>query len=411
MPSAALAAEQAPRRLAFLFVPNGIHMQDWTPAKTGAEFALPWILEPLAPVREHLAVLSGLTHDKARSNGDGPGDHARSAGAFLTGTQPRKTAGSNIRVGVSVDQVVAQRIGRRTRLPSLELGCEPARQSGQCDSGYSCAYSSNISWRTPHTPMLKEIDPRLVFERMFGTRQGESKKARAERLHTRRSLLDYVRDDARRLRKGLGGADRRKLDEYFTALREIEARVQAAEQGAPPVPGAKMPAGIPRDYAEHVRLMADLMVLAFRADITRVVTFMFANEGSNRTYPKIGVRGGHHHLSHHGGNRDKIASIRKINRFHAEQLAYFLKQLAKTRDGEGTLLDHSTIVYGSAISDGNRHNHNELPVLIAGGGTKNRPQGHVRYQRETPMANLYLSLMDGMGTHQPAFGDSTGRLF
>ncbi|MDH3592345.1 MAG: DUF1552 domain-containing protein, partial [Planctomycetota bacterium] len=404
------APAERPQRLAFLFVPNGMHMQDWTPKAAGASYELPWLLEPLAPVRNDMLVLSGLTHDKGRANGDGPGDHARSAAVYLTGAQPYKTAGSDIKVGKSVDQIAADAIGRRTKLRSLELGCEGTRVSGQCDSGYSCAYSSNISWRTPHTPMLKEMDPRLVFERLFGGRPGETKQARARRLAARKSILDFVAADAKDLRKKIARSDRKKLDEYFDGVREVERRIEMAEAGEGPV-GVKRPDGIPREYVAHVRLMYDLLALAFQTDTTRVATFMLANEGSNRTYPFIGVRGGHHHISHHGGDKKKIEGIRRINRFHTEQLAYFLNKLKTTKDGDGTLLDNSLIVYGSGISDGNRHNHDDLPVLVAGrGGGTLTPGRHVRYARNTPMNNLYLSLLDRVGVNETRVGDSTGRL-
>ncbi|MHC5011973.1 MAG: DUF1552 domain-containing protein [Planctomycetota bacterium] len=402
---------QAPRRLVFVFVPNGIHMQDWTPEREGSDFELPSTLAPLGPVKDHLLVLSGLTHDKARANGDGPGDHARSSACFLTGAQPRKTAGSDIHVGVSVDQVAAQAIGSATRFPSLELGCEPARQSGNCDSGYSCAYSSSISWRTPHSPMGKEIHPRLAFDRLFAFGgDAASAAAQAERRHTRRSILDFVRDDAARLERRLGRADRRKLDEYLTAVRELERRIDLAEDGTE-ADALDIPEAMPRDYRDHVRLMNDVLVLALRSDLTRIATFMFANEGSNRSYPFVGVRGGHHEISHHGGDRAKIQGIRTINRFHTSQLSYLLQALAAVEEGEGTLLDNCMLVYGSGISDGNRHNHDDLPILVAGrGGGTIAPGRHVRYPRETPLCNLFLSLLDRMGVRRQAFGDGTGRL-
>jgi hypothetical protein len=402
----ALAGVAPPRRLAFLFVPNGIHMEDWTPRAEGRSFDLPYLLEPLAPFRDDLLLLSGLTHDKGRANGDGPGDHARSAAVYLTASQPRKTAGDDIEAGVSVDQVAAGKLGAATRFPSLELGCEEARQSGQCDSGYSCAYSSNISWRTPRTPMGKETDPRLLFERLFGAGGPGGAAARAERLRARRSILDYVADDARRLEGELSGADRGKLDEYCQGVREIERRLDLGE----PAPAAMdAPLGTPREYGAHVRLMADLLALAFRTDATRVATFMMANEGTNRTYPEIGVRDGHHHLSHHGGDRGKIDGIRRINRLQTELLAHFLRRLKETPEGEGSLLDRCTIVYGSGISDGNRHNHDDLPCLVAGRGALSTGR-HVRYPRDTPMANLFVSLLHAHGVRTDRFGDSTGPL-
>ncbi|MHC4952890.1 MAG: DUF1552 domain-containing protein [Planctomycetota bacterium] len=422
--SVSFGAVTRPKRIAFLFVPNGVHMADWRPKGAGADYALSPLLQPLADHRDDLLLVSNLAQLNARALGDGPGDHARSAACFLTGAHPVKTAGRNIRAGISVDQVAARHLGRDTSLPSLEIGCEPARQSGNCDSGYSCAYSSNISWRSPHSPMGKEIDPRALFERLFRTGpEGESAQARAERIHARRSILDYVRDDAATLSKRLGRADRRKLDEYFTGVRELERRIAMAEMAKSgdeiwlwneevdkPAP-LNAPSGIPRDYKEHVRLMYDMLVLAFRLDRTRVATFMLANEGSNRNYAFIGAKGGHHHLSHHKGDRGKIERIKRINRFHVEQLAYFLKRLKGVREGDSTLLDSTAVVYGSAISDGNRHNHDDLPVLVAGrGGGIVRPGRHIVAPRRTPLCNLYVSLLNGVGVPATKFGDSTGAL-
>ena len=417
-PLRALAAEAAPAspsRLAFLYVPNGIHMQSFTPAAVGSSFELPATLAPLAPFKDDLLVLSGLTQDKARPNGDGPGDHARAASAFLTGVQPFKTFGSNIKSGVSVDQVAAERVGRRTRLPSLEIGCDRGPQAGNCDSGYSCVYSANISWKSESVPMAKEIDPRAVFERLFGGGSvDENAEARARRERYRRSVLDFVLDDTRRLKRRLGPGDERKLDEYLAAVREIELRIERVEKEEARqagVAGHPRPAGIPRDYHEHIRLMCDLLALAFQGDLTRVSTFMLANEGSNRSYPFIEVRDGHHDLSHHGGDREKQSKIARINLFHVEHLAYLLGKLKSVPEGDGTLLDHSMIVYGSGISDGNAHNHDELPVLLAGRGSGTLATGrHLRYRRNTPLNNLYLSLLDRVDASADTLGDSTGRL-
>jgi len=421
--SVSLGAVERPKRLAFLFVPNGIDMAGWKPGEAGAGYTMPDLMEPLAKHRDDLLVISNLAQLNARALGDGPGDHARSAACFLTGAHPVKTAGRNIRAGISVDQIAARHLGRATALPSLELGTEPARQSGNCDSGYSCAYSSNLSWRTPHSPMGKEIDPRTIFERLFRIGpEGESRKARDERLFARRSILDYVRDDAARLTRRLGRADRRKLDEYFSGIRELERRIEMlapAEFGEEiwmlnePVEEALRapPGGVPRDYRAHVRLIYDMLVLAFRLDRTRVATFMLANEGSNRNYAFVGASGGHHHLSHHKGDAEKIAKIRRINLFHAEQLAYFLGKLKEVREGDGTLLDSTAVVYGSAISDGNRHNHDDLPILVAGrGGGIVRPGRHLVADRRTPLCNLYVSLLRGVGVKTDRFGDSTGPL-
>ena len=415
--SPALAAGASPtpqRRMAFLFVPNGIRVSDWTPNTEGYGFSLPSILQPLSSVRDDVLVLSGLTHDKGRSNGDGPGDHARSASVFLTGAQPRKTDGENIRSGISADQVAAQAIGDQTRFASLELGCEPGRSAGGCDSGYSCAYSSSISWASESTPLGKEVNPRLVFQRLFGNSDSAiADKAASERNALRKSILDYVSDDTRRLQSKLSRNDQRKLDEYLTGVREIERRIDRAENE--PIESDLVdypsPKGIPDDYREHLRLMCDMMVLAFQTDSTRIATFMFADAGSNRNYRHIDVPDGHHDLSHHGGDDVKLAKISRINRFHVEQLAYLLQRLKSVPEGDGNLLDHSMIVYGSGLSDGNRHNNENLPILLAGkGGGTIDPGRHVVFPTETPLNNLYLSLLDRMGAPVDFIGDSTGRL-
>ena len=412
--AASQAAGGTPRRMAYLFVPNGVHVPDWVPTETGFGYQLPYILEPLAAVRDDLLVLSGLTHDKGRGNGDGPGDHARAASVFLTGAQPRKTDGSNIRVGISVDQFAAQKIGHETRLPSLELGCEAGRSAGNCDSGYSCAYSSNISWSSETTPVGKEVNPRLAFERLFSQGDsGEAQRNRRQRLAMRKSVLDYVAGDAERLQKRLGRDDQRKLDEYLSGVRQVERQIEYSESESKQ-PGAaelQIPEGVPQEYADHIRLMLDMMVLAFQTDSTRIATMMFANAGSNRNYRHIGVPDGHHDLSHHGGDPKKHAKIREINRFHVTQLAYFLDRLKSIPEGEGTLLDNSMILYGSALSDGNRHNNENMPILLAGrGGGTIDPGRHVAYSTETPLCNLFLSMLDRVGASTPYIGDSTGRL-
>lgn len=405
------AAVPSNLRLGIWFVPNGIHMQDWKPATEGTDFELTRLLEPLAAHRQQLLVLGGLTQDKARANGDGGGDHARSASVFLTGCQPLKTDGANIRAGTSVDQLAAEKIGHETRFPSLEIGCDRGAQSGNCDSGYSCAYSSNISWRSESTPMAKEVDPRLVFERLFGS-ESDGDAARAERMSYRKSVLDYVRQDARRLQDRLGRNDRRKLDEYLTSVRELERQITHHEQeAAKQRPTIERPDGIPEEYQAHLRLMADLQALAFQTGLTRISTYMLANEGSNRSYPFIGVSDGHHHLSHHGNDEEKQAKISKINLFHVQQFAYFLDRLSQMPEGEGTVLDNTIIMYGSGIGDGNRHNHDDLPILLAGGGAGTITSGRfVQYPKETPLNNLYLALLDRFGVEIEAMGDSTGRL-
>jgi len=400
---------RVPTRMAFVYVPNGKNMADWTPSAVGTDFTLPRILEPLQDVKEYVNILTGLTADKARPNGDGAGDHARAMAAFLTGAQPRKTDGTDIRLGVSVDQVAATRLADQTRLASLEIGCDPSAMAGNCDSGYSCVYSSTIAWRSATTPVPKLNNPRLIFERLFAT-GSDSDRARRER--NRRSILDFVREDANSLQPNLGAGDQRRLDEYLTAIRDIEQRIErAARFPEPPRPNMATPAGIPNNYQEHIRQLADLLVLAFQADITRVSTFVFANEGSNKPYPFIQVPEGHHDLSHHGNDRAKMAKIAQINRFHVTQFAYMIDRLKSIREGDGTLLDNCMIAYGSGNSDGNRHNHDDLPVLLVGRGSGTVRAGrHIRYANNTPLNNLWLSMLDRIGTSVDALGDSTGRL-
>jgi Protein of unknown function (DUF1552) len=365
-------------------------------------------------------VLTGLTQNGARPLGDGPGDHARSAAAWLTGCHPKKTSGADIHVGISVDQLAAQKLGHLTPFPSLELGCERGAQAGDCDSGYSCAYSSTISWRTATTPVAKEINPRLVFERLFSNGDpNETAQSRKRRQQERRSILDFVMDDASQLKTQLGLRDRQKLDEYFSSVREIEDRLQAMEQAEITVKQlrAKDPSfashepGEPADYGEQIRLMCDMIALAFQADLTRICTFMLANEGSNRSYRLIGVPEGHHDMSHHGDDPVKQDKVRQINQFHTTQLAYLLEKLKSIPEGEGTLLDNSMVVYGGGISDGNRHNHDDLPILVAGkGGGRIHSGRHITYPDNTPMANLFLSMLDCAGVPGDTIGDSTGRL-
>ena len=409
---AAGPAKSYPKRMAFVYIPNGANMVDWTPKTVGADFDLPAILEPLEPFKRDLQVISGLAHDKARPNGDGPGDHARASATFLTGCQARKTAGADIKVGVSVDQIAAEKIGKQTRLSSLELSCDKGRQAGECDSGYSCAYQFNMSWKTESTPMPPEVDPRLVFERLFSSGvKGEVDENRAKRRAYKKSILDFVLEDANGLKSKLGYTDRRKLDEYLSAVRELEVRIEQADKFASSQPDYAKPTGIPGEYENHVKLMYDLMAVAFQTDTTRVSTFIIAHDGSNRPYPFIGVSEGHHDLSHHGNDETKKQKIAKINRFHMEQFAYFLRKLKEATEGEGTLLDNCMIVYGGGIGDGNRHNHDNLPILLAGhGGGTLTPGRHLKLANETPMTNLYLAMLDRMGVRAVRVGDSTGKL-
>ncbi|WP_406701001.1 DUF1552 domain-containing protein [Singulisphaera sp. Ch08] len=410
---AGAAGKTAPLRMAFFYVPNGAHMADWTPKEVGTDFTLPYILEPVSAFKDELLVVTGLAQKTGTAMGDGPGDHARALSTFLTGCHPVKTDGANIRAGISVDQIAALQVGGQTRFPSLELGIDRGAQSGNCDSGYSCAYSSNISWRTESTPMAKEVNPRLVFDRLFTSQNATGSAAsRARRAFYKKSILDYVSEDAATLKGRLGISDQRKVEEYLTAVREIERRVdRASDQTAADLPEFARPTGVPRDFQEHVRLMSDLMVLAFQGDVTRISTFMFANEGSNRSYAFIDVPEGHHDLSHHGGDAKKHEKIKKINHLHISQFAYILGKLKAIKEGDGTLLDNSMIVYGSGISDGNRHNHDDLPILVAGkGGGTIQTGRHLKVANNTPLNNLYLSLLDRMGAPVEQFGDSTGRV-
>ena len=406
------AATEFPRRMAFVYIPNGANMEDWTPKTAGAGYELPYILQPLEPLRNDIQVISGLAHDKARPHGDGPGDHARASASFLTGCQARKTKGADIKVGVSVDQIAADKVGKSTRLPSLELSCDKGRIAGECDSGYSCAYQFNLSWKTESTPMPPEVDPRLVFDRLFSNGlDGETEENRAKRDLYNKSILDFVSEDASRLKSKLGYTDRHKLDEYLTAVRELEQRIRQVEKFAATQPDFVKPTGIPKQFEQHLRLMYDMLALAFQSDSTRIATFITAHDGDDRPYPFIGVSDGHHTLSHHQNDPVKKERIAKINHFHVEQFAYFLNKLKSVKEGEGTLLDNCMIVYGGAIGDGNRHNHDDLPILLAGrGGGALNPGCHVKLGKETPMTNLYLSMLERMGVPAQRVGDSTGKL-
>ncbi|HEX8916240.1 MAG TPA: DUF1552 domain-containing protein [Humisphaera sp.] len=410
-PAPSTAVKGAPMRMAFLYVPNGKNMADWTPGYEGKLTDLPAILRPLERFKDKFSIVTGLAADGARPHGDGGGDHARALAAFLTGAHPRKTDGTDIRNGISVDQIAAARLCEHTRLASLEIGTESGAMAGNCDSGYSCVYSSTMSWKNATTPLPKEVNPKLVFERLFGSGAAAD---RAKRDARRKSVLDFIRQDTADVSGKVSANDRRKLDQYFTAIRDIERRIERAAT----LPEPKLPDGvtapsaeIPRDLAEHIRLMGDLMVLAFQADVTRVCTFVLANEGSNRPYPFVGVTDGHHDLSHHGGDAKKKEKIRKINEFHTTQLAYLLGRLNEIKEGDGTLLDHTVLAYGSGNSDGNRHNHDDLPILVAGGAKSAMRMGqHVNLRRETPLSNLWMSMLDRMDVTVDKVGDSSGRL-
>ena len=418
VPTFARAATKPPCRMAFVYVPNGIIMDAWTPATEGQIAALPTelprISAPLAAYREDIMMLGGLTCNGGRALGDGAGDHGRAGAAYLTGCHPKKTAGKDIQTGISVDQIAAQHIGSETKFASLELGCEDGVQGGNCDNGYSCAYTNSISWRSASTPMPPEVRPRAVFERLFGGDEFIQDPVRRARQRTyQASILDVVLSDAQRLKNSLGATDRLKLDEYLFAVRDIESRIQKAEKqnSALTIPTLiEPPSSVPDNMAEHSKLMFDLMTVAFQTNMTRVITMLMATEQSTRSYREIGVAEGHHGLTHHQGDKDKIEKVTQINRFHVDQFIYFLEKLKATRDGDGTLLDHSMIVYGSSISDGNAHTHHDLPLVLAGGAAGQVKCGrHIRYAKETPMNNLLLAMLDKAGVPADHLGDSTGK--
>jgi len=406
------SAAQSPLRLAFTYVPNGITMADWTPNGAGAAFELSRVMKPMAPFRQDMSILSGLAHRNGMALGDGPGDHARAAASYLTGVHPRKTAGADIQNGVSVDQIAAQHIGPATRFASLELGCDDSRTVGNCDSGYSCAYTNSLAWRGPSTPMPPETNPRLVFERLFGDIDTSlTPEARARRMRYRRSILDLVGERTTELSATLGPADKRKLDEYLSSIREIEQRIERAEKDLTGLtPTIDKPTGIPVLYADYVNLMFDLQLIAFQTDMTRVVTMMMGREGSMRTYPEIGVPDPHHPLTHHRGNVEWIERVTKVNELHMQLFAGFIAKMKATPDGDGSLLDHSVVVYGSGLSDGNRHTHEDLPVMLIGKGGNFKLGHHITYPQGTPMTNLYLTLLDRMGVQPEKLGDSTGMI-
>ena len=410
------ALTKTPCRSAFLYVPNGIIMDQWLPsaAMTGAPGAtsipeaLPRVSKALLPFRNDVLLLSGLTQNGGRALGDGPGDHGRAGANYLTCVHPKKTNGKDLQAGVSVDQIAARRLEGKTRFSSLELGCEEGVQGGSCDNGYSCAYSNSISWRTPSAPNPAEIRPRAVFERLFAE-QDSPREARYQK-----SILDVVTGDAQRLSSSLGGADKRKLDEYLASVRDVEKRIESAEKSSARTTKPSMaapPSSIPAEFAEHARIMFDLMTLAFQTDATRVVTVLLALEQSPRAYPEIGIPEAHHGLTHHQGDAEKIEKVTQINAFHMKQLAYALEKLRSTPDGDGMLLDHVMLTYGSGFSDGNAHDHANLPVVLAGRGCGTvRPGRLVRYPKETPMANLFVAMLDRMGVPVESLGDSNGEL-
>ena len=411
-----VAVNSPPVRMAFLYVPNGMHMPDWVPQGPGGrDFKLQSIMDPIAEFREKMNVFSGLSLQGAKALGDGGGDHARSVAAFLTGAHPKKTHGSDIRNGISIDQVAADKIGHLTKLKSLELGTEGSSTGGRCDSGYSCLYTSNISWRTDTSPLSKEINPAAVFERLFGNGiEGESLRSLAKRESKRKSILDFVHGEAKSLSQDLGTPDRRKLDEYLYAVRDIERRMHNIEKlgdSDEDFSDYPRPIGVPREYAEHVKLLFDMMVLAFQTDSTRICSFMYTNAGSNRSYRNLSIREGHHSISHHGKNPEKQRKISQINQYHMSLSHHLLAKLDSIEEGEGTLLDNCMVMYGSGIADGNAHAHDDLPIAMFGGGGGTIQTGrYVRLRNGTPLTNLYCSMLERVGAPVDRFSDSNGTI-
>jgi Protein of unknown function (DUF1552) len=412
IPAAARAdASKQPVRMAFAYVPNGIDMRNWNPDYEGKLGELPMILKPLEPFKDDVLLMGNLTHNTGRALLDGAGDHGRCCGSYLTGVQVKKSV-VDIRASVSCDQLVANHVGTQTRFPSLEVGMEDARQAGDCDSGYSCAYTNNLAWKSQTQPLPPILDPRVLFERLFGEGVALSPEARARQNKYRRSILDFVAEDTRRLETGLGPSDKRKLDEYLSSIRAVEQQIQKAEKDNAEIdPHMDKPYGMPPDFADHFKLMTDMITIAFQADLTRVVTFLITHEGTSRAYREIGIADGHHPLTHNRGIVEMMDKVARINTYHMEQFAKWVAKLKAAQEGDGSVLDNSMIVYGAGLSDGNTHRHDDLPTLIAGrAGGFVKTGRRIVYRKETPMCNLFLTMMDRMGLPMEHFGDATGRL-
>lgn len=403
------------KRLGIIYVPNGVFMDNWTPPEEGSDFSLPSTMEPLSPFQDQMLVLTGLSNKMGDAwPGEGAGDHARAAGAYLTGVHPKKTEGADLQAGLSMDQIIARQLGQHTQLTSLELSLESRENVGACDPGYACAYANTLCWSSATTPLPMENNPRVVFERLFGGNESTDPEAWRARREEDSSILDAVGDKIAKLQGDLGHRDQLKLDEYLDSIRNAERRIQMAEvQSERELPVIEQPAGVPATFQEHAKIMFDLQLLAFQADLTRVITFMVGHETSQRAYPEIGVPDAHHPLSHHGGSAEKIEKLIRVNGYHAEMFAYYLDRMKNTPDSGGSLLDNSTILYGSGMSDGNGHNHHNLPTLIVGGGTGSiKGNRHLVYPREqeTPIANLFLDMLEKFDIPLESFGDSTGNL-
>lgn len=410
MAPALAQAPKAPVRMAFVYVPNGMDMRNWVLDYEGGLGELSPILKPMTPLKGDMLVMSNLTHNSGRALLDGAGDHGRCSGSYLTGVQVRKTT-TDIQASISCDQMVANQVGKATRFPSLELGLEDARQAGDCDSGYSCAYTNNLAWRSATQPLPPVLDPRQLFERLFGDGMARNPEERARQSKYRRSILDYVIEDARTLQGQVGPTDGRKLDEYLTSIREVERQIEKAEGQTQVDPHMERPYGTPPNFAEHFKLMADMLTIAFQADLTRVATFLVTHEGTSRAYRELGIDDGHHPLTHHRNQVDLMDKVARINTYHVEQFAAWMQRMKAAQEGDGSVLDNSMIVYGAGLSDPNAHLHDNLPAVIVGkGGGFVKTGRHVVYRRETPMCNLFLSMMDRMGAPREHFGDSTGHL-
>jgi hypothetical protein len=406
-------AAKAPSRLGIVYLPNGIMMDKWTPPTEGKDFKLMPILESLAPFKDQMLMLSGLAHNAGRAlAGENTGDHARAGASYLSGVHPKKTEGADTEAAISVDQIAAKELGKQTQLSSLELCVDTPELLGQCEAGYSCAYMNSICWRTPTTPMPMEDRPRVVFERLFGDNESTDAAVRLRRIRQDRSILDAITEKAKRLNAELGASDRGKLDEYLDAIRDVEHRIQTAEeQSNRELPTLTRPAGVPETFTEHAKLMFDMQVLAHQTDLTRVTTFMMGREFGGRTYREIGIPEGYHSLTHHMYQQVKIDKVIAIQTYHAKHFAYYLDRLKKTQDGDGSLLDHMVLLYGGGISDGNSHLHDNLPVVLVGGASgQMKGNRHVRYAKDTPMTNLLLSMLDTVGVHEEKLGDSNGRI-
>ena len=399
-------------RLGVVYVPNGINMAQWTPTADGTAFEFTRILEPLAPFRDRLVLLSGMENREAAGwPGEGPGEHSRGPAAYLTGVHCKKTEGPDISAGTSMDQIAARELERHTQLGSLELALEANDMMGVCTTGYSCLYSGTISWRSPTNPLPMESNPRAVFERLFGDSGSTDAEVQRRRLQEDRSILDFVAEDISRLDTRLGPGDRRKMQEYVEAVRDIERRIQKAEQHGRELPAVDKPQGIPDSFEEHAKLMFDLMAIAYQADLTRVVTFLMGREVSVRTYPEVGVPEPHHPVSHHGDRPEQLEKNAKINTFHVQLFAHLLERLRSTPEGDGSLLDHSMITYGPGFSDPNRHWPKQVPVVLAGSGAGQIKGGrHIRFPDDRPMTNLHVTLLDKMGVPVERLGDSTGKI-